>query len=102
MQAAAGPAEAAIRTALRLLSLDPLREAVQRALMRLYVRQGRRTAALKQYQVCVAVLWRELGVEPEPETRELYRQILLQPPTTFRSVRTTAATGSPAPPIGPP
>jgi DNA-binding SARP family transcriptional activator len=28
MQAAAGPAEAAIRTALRLLSLDPLREAV--------------------------------------------------------------------------
>jgi tetratricopeptide (TPR) repeat protein len=86
MQAAAGPAEAAIRTALRLLSLDPLREAVQRALMRLYVRQGRRTAALKQYQVCVAVLRRELGVEPEPETRELYRQILLQPPTTFRSV----------------
>ena len=58
-QVDAGPTEAAIRTALRLLSLDPLQEAVHRALMRLYVRQSRRTAALKQYQLCVAVLGRE-------------------------------------------
>ena len=78
-QAAAAPVEPAIRTALRLLSLDPLQEGVHRTLMRLYVRQARRTAALRQYQVCVAVLRRELGVDPEPETRELYRQILQQP-----------------------
>ncbi len=83
-QSAAGPAEPAIRTALRLLSLDPLQEGVQRALMRLYVRQGRRTAALKQYQVCVAVLRKELGVDPEPETRELYQQILQQQPAAPR------------------
>jgi DNA-binding SARP family transcriptional activator len=83
-QSAAGPAEPAIRTALRLLSLDPLEEGVQRALMRLYVRQGRRTAALKQYQVCVAVLRKELGVDPEPETRELYQQILQQQPAAPR------------------
>jgi DNA-binding SARP family transcriptional activator len=77
-QAGAGPAEPAIRTALRLLSLDPLQEAAHRTLMRLYVRQSRRTAALKQYQLCVAVLGRELGVEPDPETRELYQEILQQ------------------------
>ena len=78
-QASAEPVEPAIRTALRLLSLDPLQEGVHRTLMRLYVRQARRTAALRQYQVCVAVLQRELAVEPEEETRELYRQILQQP-----------------------
>jgi len=46
-QDAAGPVEPAIRTALRLLSLDPLQEGVHRTLMRLYVRQARRTAALR-------------------------------------------------------
>jgi DNA-binding SARP family transcriptional activator len=68
--------ESAIQTALRLLSLDPLQEVTHRALMRLYTRQGRRAAALHQYQVCVDLLRRELGVEPEEGTRELYRTIL--------------------------
>lgn len=44
--------------------------------MRLYARQGRRAAALRQYQVCVGVLQRELGTEPEAETKQLYREIL--------------------------
>src|SRR3989442_171800 len=44
--------EPAIQTALRLLALDPLQEAVHRTLMRLYARQGRRSNALRQYQVC--------------------------------------------------
>ncbi|MGQ0723135.1 MAG: AfsR/SARP family transcriptional regulator [Candidatus Eiseniibacteriota bacterium] len=52
--------ERAIRTAVRLLALEPLQEVVHRGLMRLYARQGRRGAALKQYQICVAVLQREL------------------------------------------
>src|SRR5262249_36890515 len=37
-----------------------------------------RDAALRQYQTCVNVLQRELGVEPEAETKRLYREILLQ------------------------
>ena len=52
--------EPAIQTALRLLSMDPLQEAVHRDLMTLLPRQGRRAAALQQYQVCVATLEREL------------------------------------------
>jgi DNA-binding SARP family transcriptional activator/RecA/RadA recombinase len=72
------PIEAAIRTALRLLSLDPLQEAVHRALMRAYAGEGRRTAALRQYRLCVDALKRELQAEPEAETRRLYLEILRQ------------------------
>ena len=71
-----GPIEAAVHTATRLLGVDPLQEAVHRTLMRLYVRQGRRGTALRQYQVCVEILRKELGVEPDPETQRLYRDIL--------------------------
>jgi DNA-binding SARP family transcriptional activator len=69
---------AALQTALRLLALDPLQEVVHRTVMRLQAAQGRRDAALRQYQTCVDVLQRELGVEPEPETKQLYREILRQ------------------------
>ncbi|MBI4588721.1 MAG: AAA family ATPase [Candidatus Rokubacteria bacterium] len=72
--------ERAIQTAVRLLTLDPLQEAVHRALMRLYARQGRRGAALRQYQVCLGVLQRELGAEPEAETKQVYREILQRRP----------------------
>ena len=68
--------EPAIHTAGRLLGIDPLQEAVHRELMRLYVQQGRRGAALRHYQICVALLQRELGVEPEAATKELYHEIL--------------------------
>ena len=68
--------ETATRTTFRLLAMDPLQEGVHRTLMRLYMRQGRRAAALRQYQECVATLQRELGVDPEEETRGLYRELL--------------------------
>jgi DNA-binding SARP family transcriptional activator len=74
-----GGTERAIRTAVRLLALDPLQEAVHRTLMGLYSRQGRRAAALKQYQACVGALQRELGLEPEAETRQLYQDLLRSP-----------------------
>lgn len=75
----------AIQTALRLLSLDPLQEVTHRALMRLYVRQGRRAAALRQYQCCVDVLQRELGVEPEEATKQVYRELLAELPARMAS-----------------
>ena len=78
-QSKAAGTERAIRTAVRLLGLDPLQEAAHRTLMRLYARQARRGAALKQYQVCVGVLRRELGTEPEAETRQLYQELLRRP-----------------------
>src|SRR5262249_28867018 len=74
-----GAGEAAIQIARRLLMLDPHDEAVHRSLMRLYLGQGRRASALQQYQVCLQTLRRELGVEPEAETRLLYQELLPQP-----------------------
>jgi len=75
-QLGSAPAGPAIRTALRLLALDPAQEAVHRDLMRLFERQGRRGDALRQYRLCVDALQRELGVEPQPETRRLYQEIV--------------------------
>src|SRR5439155_25825993 len=74
----------AVQTAVRLLGLDPAQEAVHRTLMRLYARQGRRGAALRQYQACVGVLERELGLEPEAETKQLYRELLQARPQVTR------------------
>ena len=76
MDLAAGALEPATGTALRLLALDPLRESVHRTLMDLYVRQGRRTAALRQYQQCAEALRRELQVEPEAATTRRFQEIL--------------------------
>ena len=75
-QAPRGSAERAIQAAVRLLALDPCQEPVHRALMRLYARQGRHAAALRQYQVCVTSLRRELNAEPEAATKRVYREIL--------------------------
>jgi TolB-like protein len=63
------------QTALRLLALDALREDIHRALMRTYATQGRVGLALKQYETCRDILRRELGVEPEPETRQLFEEL---------------------------
>ena len=87
-QDAPGMTEAAVQTARRLLVLDPLQEAVHRLLMRLHGQAGRREAAMRQYEVCVNLLRRELRLEPEPETRQLYEAIqkgqLLAPATAAR------------------
>lgn len=85
-QRAAGASQDALQTALRLLALDPLQEAVHRSLMRLYADFGRRGSALQQYQICMGILERELGVEPEEETRRLYGEILSRQPAVSRSL----------------
>ncbi len=70
-----GDWEAGIRTARRWLSLDPLHEEAHRQLMKLYTWSGHRGAALKQYQDCIRILERELGVYPLEETNALYLAI---------------------------
>ena len=77
-QRTAGALDDAVATALRLLALDPLQEPVHRVLMRIHVDRGRRAAALRQYQLCISALARELRVEPERATKQLYQEILRQ------------------------
>lgn len=71
----AGETERSVALARRLLALDPLREPVHRALMRLYAGQGDRALALKQYQACRGILARELDVAPEAETEALHEEL---------------------------
>ena len=73
LQDAAGDYEAAIQSGRRLVTLEPLSESGQRALMRAYARGGRRGEALRQYKSCANTLQRELGVTPDEETQALAR-----------------------------
>ena len=73
--AAQGQFEHAIAQAQRWLSLDPLREAAHRCLMRLYALSDQEPAALRQYQLCQQTLKEELGVPPSPQTVELMERI---------------------------
>jgi predicted ATPase/DNA-binding SARP family transcriptional activator len=73
------------------IELDPIRESAHRRLMRLLERQGRRTAALAQFEICRKVLEQELGTPPEAETVSLYQQIKTgsSAPKTADKVETT-------------
>jgi DNA-binding SARP family transcriptional activator len=59
----------------RLLALEPWREDAHRALMLLLAQSGQRGAALAQYETCRKALAEDLGVEPGPETHQLYQRI---------------------------
>ncbi len=73
-----------------ILRRDPLREEIQRSLMRLYLESGQRSLAIRQYARCCELLNQELGVPPLEETQALYRQIM-----------TVARVGTPTAPIQP-
>lgn len=73
--AQAGRGETAVTHARRWLALDPLHEPAHRLLMQLYAQIGQKTAALRQYDTCVAILAEELGVAPEAETQALHERI---------------------------
>ena len=66
----------AIRVAQRLLREDSLHEVTYRHLMYLYAKSGNRTAAIRTYHTCAAVLERELGVGPASATRQVYEQLV--------------------------
>ena len=56
----------------RLLQSNPASEEAHRALMRIYLRRGRTNAALRQFEQCREALRRELGTEPDVESRRLF------------------------------
>lgn len=70
-----GETDAAIVVAMRLLQADPLQEHVHRRLIRAFMRQKRFDAALRQFDHIRTLLADELGVQPEPPTLELMREV---------------------------
>lgn len=65
----------ALPYAWRLIELDPWQEAAHRQLMRLLVFTGQRNAALTQYENLRSILAKELDIEPEEETKQLFEKI---------------------------
>ncbi|MFK7800403.1 MAG: BTAD domain-containing putative transcriptional regulator [Anaerolineae bacterium] len=61
--------------AMRQLSLEPWREVAHRQLMRAYIAAGQRAEALAQHEQFVALLEREMGIEPSAETVALVSAI---------------------------
>lgn len=59
----------------RLLQLEPWHEAGHRLQMRFLAATGQRQAAIKQYHDLRQRLTHEFGVEPAPETHQLYTQL---------------------------
>jgi DNA-binding SARP family transcriptional activator len=98
LHAALGALGAAVETCLRLLQLDPLREAAHRVLMQLYLRQGRRSAALQQYHALVRLLDSELGAAPETDTERLFHALSQSSVVTVARISPATALGFSEPP----
>lgn len=64
-----------LAAARRLVALDSLDEGARRLLMILLTASGDRVEAIRQYEVCAALLRDELGIEPDAETRAVLTQI---------------------------
>ena len=71
-----GDYPAAVKYARRYLEIDIAAETIHRQLIILYARLGERELALHQFEMCVLVLERELGVDPLPETHAAYTDAL--------------------------
>jgi len=71
-----GNYQRALELTLRLVDADALRESAHREIMQLYYLLNRPNAAIKQFETYSQLLLDELGLEPEPETVALAREIL--------------------------
>ncbi len=72
---AAGQGALAIAAAEQLSAIDPLREDWQRRLLRMMARHNCGTSALSHARSFIALLRKELDVDPEPATTALIEQI---------------------------
>ena len=72
---AQGNLEETVRYTQRQLALMPWREEAHRHLMRAFMQNGEREAALAQFEICRRLLHEELQVVPDAETIALYEQI---------------------------
>lgn len=75
---ASGDSDTAMAAARAILAVEQWHEGAHRALMRCFAIAGQPSAALAQYETCRHILDQEFGVEPEPATRDLLREIRAQ------------------------
>jgi DNA-binding SARP family transcriptional activator len=65
-----------IRLSQQALLIDTAWEDAYRIQMEAYLQKGNRPMAIKTYQQCEKILHDEMGIQPLPETRKIYQQIL--------------------------
>jgi DNA-binding SARP family transcriptional activator len=70
--AALGLAREAVEFADRVLRRNPFSERASRVVMRGYAELGETSSALREFERCRRLLATELGVDPSPQTREVY------------------------------
>src|SRR6266571_5383457 len=75
-RARTGDLASAAAAARRRTQLEPLEEVGYRTLMRLQADLGDRAGALSTYHHCASVLERELGVVPDPATRQALQDLM--------------------------
>lgn len=92
---------AAIPYTNRLLMLDSLSEPYYQLLIRLHAANGDRASALRTYHQCMRVLRRELGVEPDVATKELFERILKGETSGPRELPSGPGTSTAAKPFSP-
>jgi DNA-binding SARP family transcriptional activator len=90
---ATGDPAGAMSAARRRIALRPLEEAGYQTLMRLQADLGDRAGAVSTYHHCASVLERELGLPPDPSTRQVLRRVLGHPTATGPPATGPTATG---------
>ena len=75
-RARTGDPAGAVDAVRRRIQLQPLEEAGYRTLMLLQADQGDRAGAVSTYHHCASVLERELGVIPDPATRQAFQRLM--------------------------
>lgn len=74
-QAAQGNYDQSLDHGRAILALDPFREGTQREMMWLYAFNGQRAQAIRQFLQLKVLLGTELGIDPMPETQDVYTRI---------------------------
>lgn len=96
---ALGAYERSIERLKEMIVCEPADEKTHRRLMRLYAVTGNKFLAHQQYEQCRKALRDELDADPDPETSELSKMILLnqfQPITSGATMRQTVASVAPS------
>ncbi len=66
----------ALKFAEEILAIDPYREDLHRLVMKVLAAQSKPSAVKKHYRDMEAVLKSELGIQPAPETRKLFQELV--------------------------
>jgi LuxR family transcriptional regulator, maltose regulon positive regulatory protein len=66
----------ALKYAGETLVIDPFREDMHRLAMKVFAAQSKPASVKKQFEDLQALLKKELGIDPAPETRRVYRELI--------------------------